>query len=137
MNHIRRAILLSARRPVRPTSLALLRYRRTFSYTPRLQASENEDAFLSQFKNTSIFVKLADKPEALMALRDFAELMKAQGIDANSPPSAFQMMKLAANSEFREAAQKVVSELQKAGVDLTSQDTIQELMGLSKKAGGN
>jgi hypothetical protein len=31
------------------------------------------------------------------------------------------MMKLAANSEFREAAQKVVSELQKAGVDLTSQ----------------
>ncbi|KAG2348682.1 hypothetical protein BDR05DRAFT_839516, partial [Suillus weaverae] len=97
--------------------------RRTFSYTPRLQASENEDAFLSQFKNTSIFGKLADKPEALMALRDFAELMKAQGqpiiwIDANSPPSAFQMMKLAANSEFREAAQKVVSELQKAGVDL-------------------
>jgi hypothetical protein len=31
------------------------------------------------------------------------------------------MMKLAANSEFREAAQKVVSELQKAGVDITSQ----------------
>jgi hypothetical protein len=43
------------------------------------------------------------------------------GIDANTPPSTFQMMKLAANSEFREAAQKVVSELQKAGVDLTSQ----------------
>ncbi|KAG1820383.1 uncharacterized protein BJ212DRAFT_1339769 [Suillus subaureus] len=136
MNYTRRA-LLSARRPVRPTSLALPRCRRTFSYTPRLQASENEDAFLSQFKNTSIFGKLADKPEALMALRDFAELMKAQGIDANTPPSAFQMMKLAANSEFREAAQKVVSELQKAGVDLTSQDTIQELMGLSKKVGGN
>jgi hypothetical protein len=31
------------------------------------------------------------------------------------------MMKLAANSEFREAAQKVVSELEKAGVDMTSQ----------------
>jgi hypothetical protein len=78
MNHIRQ-VLLSARRPARPTSLALLRCRRTFSYTPRLQASENEDAFLSQFKNTSIFSKLADKPEALMALRDFAELMRAQG----------------------------------------------------------
>ncbi|KAG2152027.1 hypothetical protein BD769DRAFT_1402715 [Suillus cothurnatus] len=100
MNHIRRA-LLSARRPVRPTSLALLRC------------------------------------QALMALRDFAQLMKAQGIDANTPPSTFQMMKLAANSEFREAAQKVVSELQKAGVDLTSQDTIQELMGLSRKVGGD
>ncbi|KAG0705469.1 hypothetical protein DFH29DRAFT_906631 [Suillus ampliporus] len=136
MNHIRQ-VLFSARRPVRPSSLALLRCRRTFSFTTRLQASENEDAFLSQFKNTSIFGKLADKPEALMALRDFAELMRAQGIDANSPPSTLQMMKLAANSEFRQAAQKVVTELQKAGVDVTSQETMQELMGLSKKAGGD
>ncbi|OAX42880.1 hypothetical protein K503DRAFT_262257 [Rhizopogon vinicolor AM-OR11-026] len=137
MNHIRQA-LFSARRPVRPSSVALFRCRRTFSFTSRLQASEDEDAFLSQFKNTSIFGKLADKPEALMALRDFAELMRAQGIDANSgPPSTMQMMRLAANSEFREAAQKVVTELQKAGVDLTSQDTIQELMGLSKKTGGD
>ncbi|OJA20878.1 hypothetical protein AZE42_00864 [Rhizopogon vesiculosus] len=137
MNHIRQA-LFSARRPVRPSSVALLRCRRTFSFTTRLQASEDEDAFLSQFKNTSIFGKLADKPEALMALRDFAELMRAQGIDANSgPPSTMQMMRLAANSEFRQAAQKVVTELQKAGVDLTSQDTIQELMGLSKKTGGD
>lgn len=78
MNHIRQA-LFSARRPVRPSPIALLRCRRTFSLTPRVQASEDEDAFLSQFKNTSIFAKLADKPEALMALRDFAELMKAQG----------------------------------------------------------
>lgn len=44
------------------------------------------------------------------------------GIDANSgPPSTMQMMKLAANSEFRQAAQKVVTELQNAGVDITSQ----------------
>lgn len=44
------------------------------------------------------------------------------GIDANSgPPSTMQMMRLAANSDFRQAAQKVVTELQKAGVDLTSQ----------------
>jgi hypothetical protein len=78
MNHIRQA-LFSARRPVRPSSVALLRCRRTFSFTPRLQASEDEDAFLSQLKNTSVFEKLADKPEALMALRDFAELMRAQG----------------------------------------------------------
>ena len=78
MNHIRQ-VLFSTRRPVRPSSIALLRCRRSFSFTPRLQASEDEDAFLSQFKNTSVFVKLADKPDALMALRDFAELMKAQG----------------------------------------------------------
>ncbi|KAJ8595359.1 hypothetical protein M405DRAFT_857436 [Rhizopogon salebrosus TDB-379] len=137
MNHIRQ-VFISTRRPVRPSSVVLLRCRRTFSSTSRLQASEDEDAFLSQFKNTSVFTKLADKPEALMALRDFAELMRAQGIDANSgPPSTLQMMRLAANAEFRQAAQKVVTELQNAGVDITSQDTMQELMGLTKKTGGD
>jgi hypothetical protein len=78
------------------------------------------------------------------------------GIDANSgPPSTLQMMRLAANAEFRQAAQKVVTELQNAGVDITSQvrkffsemftllpnsfcqDTMQELMGLTKKTGGD
>jgi hypothetical protein len=78
MNHIRQ-VFISTRRPVRPSSVVLLCCRRTFSFTSRLQASEDEDAFLSQFKNTSVFSKLADKPEALMALRDFAELMRAQG----------------------------------------------------------
>lgn len=32
-----------------------------------------------------------------------------------------QMLKLAASSDFRNAAQKVVTELKNAGVDLTSQ----------------
>jgi hypothetical protein len=35
-------------------------------------------------------------------------------------PSTFQMMKLAANSEFRAATQKLSEELLKAGIDLKS-----------------
>ncbi|KAH7930257.1 hypothetical protein BV22DRAFT_1101858 [Leucogyrophana mollusca] len=138
MNFAQR-LLATARRPVRPQFLAYLRCRRTFSFTPQLRAAENDDAFMTQFKNTSIFRKLADKPEALMALRDFANLMRDKGIDASSgPPSTMQMMRLAANPEFRQAAQRVVAELKNAGVDLTSQDAMQELMGLSKgKPGGS
>ncbi|KAH7904455.1 hypothetical protein BJ138DRAFT_1119399 [Hygrophoropsis aurantiaca] len=138
--NIARRLFISAQRPTRLQSLAYLRCRRTFSFTPHLRAAENDDTFLTQLKNSSLFQKLADKPEALIALRDFANFMRDQGkcIDTTSgPPSTMQMMRLAANSEFRQAAQKVVEELKNAGVDLTSQDTMQELMGLSKgKPGG-
>jgi len=63
------------------------------------------------------------------------------------------MLQLAASSDFRQAAQRVIAELQNAGVDLTSkvghmsptviffaslsvlcpQDVLQKLMALSKK----
>lgn len=48
--------------------------------------------------------------------------LAALGIDTSSgqPPSSFQMMKLATSSEFRDAAKRVVDEMQKAGVDLRS-----------------
>ncbi|KAF9230512.1 hypothetical protein BU15DRAFT_57159 [Melanogaster broomeanus] len=135
MNTIRH-FALTARRPVRPLSLVGLRRQRPFSFTPRVQATEQNNTFLNNLKHTSIFQKIADKPEALMALRDFAALMKEKGIDAGSgPPSTMQMFRLAANSDFRNAAQRVVDELKNAGVDLTSQDVMQELMSLSKKPG--
>ncbi|KIJ70264.1 hypothetical protein HYDPIDRAFT_77322 [Hydnomerulius pinastri MD-312] len=137
--NILRHFATATRRPLRPASASFvaLRCRRNFSFTPCVQASEQDDAFLNNFKNTSIFRKIADKPEALMALRDFATLMKEKGIDASSgPPSTTQMIRLAASSDFRAAAQRVVEELKNAGVDLTSQDAMQELMALSKKSGG-
>ncbi|KAI6034321.1 hypothetical protein BKA83DRAFT_4188257 [Pisolithus microcarpus] len=56
------------------------------------------------------------------------------GIDPTTgPPSVTQTLRLAASSDFRLAAQRVVTELQSAGVDLKSQDVMQELMALSKK----
>ncbi|KAI6134875.1 hypothetical protein EV401DRAFT_863092, partial [Pisolithus croceorrhizus] len=111
---------------LRPLSLACAR--RTLSSTSCLRQIEQHDLYHS-FGHTSIFRKIADKPEALTALRDFAALLKDKGIDPTAgPPSVTQMMRLAANSDFRLAAQRVVTELQSAGVDLKSQDVIQELM---------
>lgn len=52
---------------------------RNFSATPTPQASES-DAFLDRFRHTEIFKKLADKPEVLAALSEFAGKMKEQGI---------------------------------------------------------
>ncbi|KAF8845694.1 hypothetical protein BDN67DRAFT_961301 [Paxillus ammoniavirescens] len=99
---------------------------------------EQDNTFLNNFKDTSVFRQITNNPEALMALRDFAALMKEKGIDASSgPPSTMQMLRLAGSSDFRKAAQRVVDELKNAGVDLTSQDVMQELMALSKKSGGD
>ncbi|KAF9224285.1 hypothetical protein BS17DRAFT_779589 [Gyrodon lividus] len=119
--NIIRYFALAARRPFRPSSFTSLRCQRTFSFTPRVRATEQDNTFLNNFKDTSVFRKVADNPEALMALRDFAALMKEKGIDASSgPPSTMQMLRLAGSSDFREAAQRVVDELKNAGVDLSS-----------------
>jgi hypothetical protein len=114
---------------------------REFSATPRAQASvESEDAFVSKFKNTSIYKKLADRPEALDAIKDFAGVLEKQGACADSfsgdsfieipfffpgigisgMPSTMQMMRLAGNAEFRAAVQRVMTEMKNAGVDLKS-----------------
>jgi len=42
------------------------------------------------------------------------------GIDPGTKPSTLQMLKLATNSEFKEASKNVFQEIQNAGVDLTS-----------------
>lgn len=61
------------RRTHYPTSL------RQFSVTPPPQAAENEDSFISKFKNTSVFQQLADKPDALAAIQKFAQLLQSSG----------------------------------------------------------
>lgn len=52
-----------------------------FSSTTRVRAVEDPDAFISGFKNTSLFKKLADKPEALQALDRFSKLLRKAGKD--------------------------------------------------------
>lgn len=47
-------------------------------------------------------------------------------------PSKMQMLRLAANAEFRSAAQNVVTELKSAGVDLNSAVRISNLSFSSK-----
>ncbi|KAH7887902.1 hypothetical protein F5I97DRAFT_917852 [Phlebopus sp. FC_14] len=132
MNNIRHLALI-ARRQARPSSSVSSRCWRAFSVTPRLHATEQDDTFLNNFQKTSLFQKLADKPEALLALRDFATLLKNKGIEG--PPSTTQMMRIAASSDCRQAMQRVVDELQKAGIDLRSPDALRELAALSKNSG--
>ncbi|KIM68704.1 hypothetical protein SCLCIDRAFT_87145, partial [Scleroderma citrinum Foug A] len=107
---------------------------RAFLFTSCARAAEPDDTIYNNFKNTSIFRKIAEKPEALAALRDFGTLLNEKGFDPTSgPPSTTKMLQLAASSDFRQAAQRVIAELKNAGVDLTSQDVLQKLMVLSKK----
>lgn len=111
-----------------------------FSSTTRVRAVEDPDAFISGFKNTSLFKKLADKPEALQALDRFSKLLRKAGIDTTSgkQPSKMQLINLASNAEFRESARNVAEELQKAGVDLHSREVMEEVMNLKNKLlGGN
>lgn len=123
--------LLQLRRPT--PSLA-----RNFSRSLPRQAVENEDSFLTNYQNTPLFRKLADKPEALKALNEFAKMLQEQGtstiwymfyfligfigidISGSSQPSTSQMIRLAANARFREGAKKVMTELRGAGLDFTS-----------------
>ncbi|KAF7981585.1 hypothetical protein HWV62_7798 [Athelia sp. TMB] len=106
---------------------------RNFSASPTPQASES-DAFIDRFRHTEIFKKLADKPEVLAALSEFAAKMRESGIEMGTGkmPSKMQMLRLATNSDFRTAATKVVEELKKAGVDLNSAEAMQEIMGMQK-----
>ncbi|KAF9449925.1 hypothetical protein P691DRAFT_758669 [Macrolepiota fuliginosa MF-IS2] len=132
---------------VRPLSLAS---RRSLHFTPCRRASEDKEAFFKAFQNTSIFQKLGNHPEAVSALENFAKLLQEKGsispvtsdinsytpigvdLSSGKPPSTLQMLKLAANPDFREGAKRVGEELQKAGVDFQSKELMQEMMELMK-----
>ncbi|TFK43138.1 hypothetical protein BDQ12DRAFT_674463 [Crucibulum laeve] len=115
--------------------------RRLFSSTTLARASEStgpDPKLLAALRKTTFVRKLADSPKALEALMNFTKIMHEKGVDLASgkPPSGMQMMRLAANSEFREAASTMVEELKKAGVDLKSKEVMEELMSVKKDFDG-
>lgn len=55
---------------------------RDFSQSAPREASENPDSIISQLQASPIMRKLADKPEALRALHDFAQLLRDSGLSA-------------------------------------------------------
>lgn len=57
----------------------ILPQNRSFTQTRAWKASEDIDAFAARYQNTALFKKLADKPEALAALNDFAQVLKDEG----------------------------------------------------------
>jgi len=61
----------------KPTSLLL--QHRNFTQTRAWRASEDVSTFPARYQNTALFKKLADKPAALAALNDFAQILKDEG----------------------------------------------------------
>ncbi|KAF9780293.1 hypothetical protein BJ322DRAFT_1112957 [Thelephora terrestris] len=112
----------------------LLSQHRNFSQTRAWRATEDIDTFATRYQNTALFKKLADKPAALAALNNFAQILKDEGIDITSgqPPSKTQMFKLAMSPKFRDGAKKVVVELQNAGIDLSSKEAMEELTNFAQ-----
>ncbi|TFK55859.1 hypothetical protein OE88DRAFT_1652367 [Heliocybe sulcata] len=109
---------------------SILVSRRSFRPCARIQAAESPNSMIANIRNTSLYKKIADKPEAMAALRDFSALLQEQGFDASGgPPSNMQMLKLFADSQCREGAKRVAEELHKAGVD--PREALEEIMKLS------
>ncbi|TLS26602.1 hypothetical protein PpBr36_04223 [Pyricularia pennisetigena] len=63
--------------------------------------------------------KIAQNPEAVKAIMEFEQILKAKGFDfrAGQQPSKLQMMKLMLDKDFRQAMLKLAEEMQKAGID--------------------
>ncbi|KIM42934.1 hypothetical protein M413DRAFT_444554 [Hebeloma cylindrosporum] len=92
---------------------------------------------VAAFKASDIYQKLSKRPEALAAVQKFGEVMQKHGLELGKSPSMFQATKLFMHADFREAAQNLVEEFKKAGIDMTAKDVLEELTALSKSMGGS
>lgn len=112
--------------------------RRGISTTRPARAAEDPGSFIANFKHSPLFRQLADKPDALRALQELAELIKAKGwnIKADEPPSPVTIMRIASDREFRAAASRVIEELQRAGIDFRPENALELLTGQSSKGDG-
>jgi len=133
-------LLRSARSGTQTTlQLHRPRYHRSFSVSPPTRANPAPDhltEFTAALQKTSIWKKLANHPDAIVALQDFGRALQNAGVDPTlGKPSTFKMLKLAANPEFRASITRVTEEMKKAGVDLTSPEVMEEVMKLQKYLG--
>ncbi|CAE6450075.1 unnamed protein product [Rhizoctonia solani] len=108
---------------------------RTFRWCAPSRASEDADSFMAQFKNTPLFNKFAEQPEALAALGKIAEFLKKNDIDMTTPPSSMTMFKLFTNTEFRELTRNALEEFKKAGIDIKAENAM-ELFSQSQNPKG-
>jgi len=99
-----------------------------FSTTAPVKASE-DDNFLGPLRDSPLLKQIAGNPEALGALQDFMSLMVKNGVDMSSKPSTMTLIKLASNTELRDAAKRFVTALQKAGIDINPQNAMELLAG--------
>ncbi|WVQ94748.1 hypothetical protein IAU59_001829 [Kwoniella sp. CBS 9459] len=107
------ALRASCLRPVSLRSAGI----RSLHSTPRSLASETpKDPFADPaFK--AFQEKVKNHQGAIEAITALGELMKTKGFDTTTQPSMTQMAKMAMDKDLRSAAQNLMTELQKAGVD--------------------
>ncbi|KIJ56637.1 hypothetical protein M422DRAFT_22791 [Sphaerobolus stellatus SS14] len=112
------------RSTIRQSSRHVVPRKRTFTSTQRVrQASESPNV-----RDSTLFRQLATNPEALIAIKEFTESLKVQGLDfTKDAPSQFQIFKLLANSEFRKTLEKLKVDLEKAGVEITPDNAMEML----------
>ncbi|KAJ1309193.1 hypothetical protein OPQ81_004862 [Rhizoctonia solani] len=108
---------------------------RTFGWSAPSRASEDANSFMANFKNTPLFNRLAEHPDALAALSKIAEFLKKNDIDTTTPPSSMTMFKLFTNSEFRELTRNALEEFRKAGIDIKAENAM-ELFSQSQNPKG-
>ncbi|WWC97002.1 hypothetical protein V866_003879 [Kwoniella sp. B9012] len=97
----------------RPTPIA----RRFLHSSPRMLASETPKDPLADPAFKAFQDKVKNHEGAIKAIMDLGEVMKQKGFDTTKQPSMTQMAKMAMDSDLRAAAQTLMAELQKAGVD--------------------
>lgn len=62
-----------------PSLLLPAYHPRSFSSSPHRRAAEPDNSFLTNIRNTDLFQKLADKPDALQAISNFSQMLQEEG----------------------------------------------------------
>ncbi|ORY27464.1 hypothetical protein BCR39DRAFT_538143 [Naematelia encephala] len=66
--------------------------------------------------------KIRNHTGATEAMYNLKNVFEGKGLDMTKPPSPFQLMRLVADKEVRGAIQTLVTEFQKAGVEVNMQN---------------
>ncbi|CAJ0546880.1 Ff.00g015070.m01.CDS01 [Fusarium sp. VM40] len=98
---------------------------RQIHVTPRRFASADQPPNMNQIESMmndpqirDTFEKLSRHPPAIAAMQKMGEVIKSKGLDTTQPPSKMDIMKLMMDSEFRDAATTLTTEMQNAGVEI-------------------
>ncbi|KAJ7781469.1 hypothetical protein B0H16DRAFT_1710671 [Mycena metata] len=129
------SVLRTARQGARPAVYSHLPRRTLFGIgsTPQPPATPTtlNEAELAQ---TQEWAKrtFQNNPEVVDSILNFAKIMEEEGIEisAGKMPGPLQLMKLARNPKFVEAARKTEEECAKAGIDLRSKEMLEQMMKL-------
>ncbi|TFK27097.1 hypothetical protein FA15DRAFT_702315 [Coprinopsis marcescibilis] len=101
--------------------------------TSDVQNEVNDKAkeIMAKFVQSEEWKKIAQHPPAVEAIQKFMNVIGSKGLSMqpNQPPKLREMMKLAMDPEFRDALNRMKTEIKNAGVDIDNPEFIQSLMG--------